>query len=141
MNAKERERRFRRIKEIGCLVAHMNGRWMPAEVHHLNLGSHAGQKRRGDEFTIGLSKWSHRGEPLPGKTARETRALLGPSLAREPNQFRAKYGSDDELLALQNRLIAEREQLANSAARSPSPKPGAVPTTAGDVAADLEGAG
>lgn len=141
MTPLERERRFRRIKEIGCIVARRKGLWMLPEIHHQNFNAHAGGKRLGDEFTIGLNRWSHRGVPPDGMTAAEARVLLGPSLAREPNQFRAEFGSDETLLAFQNRLIAEREQLANSAARSPSLKSGAVPTTAGDVAADLEGTG
>lgn len=69
------------------------------EIHHLNEGGHAGQKRRGDEFTIGLCSWHHRGIKsfLSG--------TLGPSLALNSREFRECFGSDDQLLEEQNKLI------------------------------------
>lgn len=107
----DRDRRFRLIRDIGCLASRKRGWYVVPDVHHLNLGAHAGQKRRGDEFTIGLSIWHHRGIPLERMTADECRRLLGPSLKHEPNRFREVFGSDDELLAEENELIAERESL------------------------------
>lgn len=73
-------------------------------MHHQNLGAHAGQKRLGDEATIGLCPWHHRGIFKPPIN-------VGPSLAKEPNRFREVFGSDDELLAEENELISEREAL------------------------------
>lgn len=101
MNARARERRFSAIKEIGCIACLRFGIWRVPEVHHLNLGGLAGHKRRGDEFTIGLCRWHHRG--IPSYTA----LLTGPSLARESKAFRAQFGTDDELLVEQNKLIAQ----------------------------------
>lgn len=102
------QRRFGLIKDEdhGCLIAHMLGiGWLPAEIHHFTIGGHHGQKRRGHEYSIGLNSWSHRGEPLQGWTAAECEARLGPSYARSPCAFRERFGSDDELLALQNQLL------------------------------------
>ena len=140
MNPAARERRFRRIKEIGCLPCRMRGRFRMPEIHHQNCGAHAGGARLGDEYTVGLCSWHHRGVPSEGMLGSETRVALGPSLAREPNEFRREFGSDSEMLNEQNRLIAERERIANPAARSPSLNLGAVSMKTGDAAADQEGA-
>lgn len=109
MRAIDRQRRFRLIQEIGCLPCRMRGWYAAPDVHHLNLGSHAGQKRLGDESTIGLCPYHHRGvTALPmGQAYR----ALGPALARNPSEFREVFGSDEKLLAEQNRLITEREAL------------------------------
>lgn len=113
MNPRAREHRFRRLKEIGCIASWLDGRMnVPAEIHHLNLGGKAGQARRGDDATIPLSPWHHRGEPLPGYTATQMRTQFGPSLARHSKAFRAKYGSDDELLDKTNDLIRQMDDLA-----------------------------
>lgn len=98
--------RFDAIREAGCLVAHLLGLdWLPAEIHHLTVGGRHGQKRRGHDDTIGLNSWSHRGEPLPGWTAAECEAALGPSYARSPRAFRERFGDDDTLLAAQADLL------------------------------------
>lgn len=102
MTPAARDRRFGRIREIGCLACRQLGWYGAPDVHHLNLGEHAGQVRRGDEYTIGLCPWHHRGI---GKFVD-----IGPSLAKEPVKFRQRFGSDDELLAKQNELIAEAEK-------------------------------
>lgn len=110
MTPAARDRRFGRIRDIGCLASRKQGWFVLPDVHHLNTGGHAGQKRRGDEFTIGLSPWHHRGIPIDGLTPEACRRMLGPSLKLEPNAFRETFGSDDELLALQNELIADAEK-------------------------------
>ena len=72
----------------------------------------------------------------------ETRVALGPSLAREPNEFRSEFGDDAAMLAEQNSLIDARERLANSAARPLSRNlANAVQSGTEDVAADLGGEG
>jgi hypothetical protein len=103
MRQRDKERRFRRIREIGCLACQVYGEWSPPEVHHLNLGGLAGHKRRGDEFTIGLCRYHHRG----------VGSGYGPSLSVSPLAFRVIFGKDDELLAEQNRLIDKAEQRAS----------------------------
>lgn len=84
-----------------------------AEIHHLNLGGRAGQKRRGDEFTIPLCAWHHRGSVEAGHTATSMREERGPSLARHSKAFREKYGPDDEILALVDDFIAYLDQHAS----------------------------
>lgn len=103
MSPDARDRRFAALRNLGCLTCPGCGQ---VEIHHLNKGGHAGQERRGDEFTIPLGKWAHRGEPRFGYTASEMEQEFGPSLARQSKAFREKYGDDDFLLAKANRLIA-----------------------------------
>ena len=113
MNPKAREHRFRRLKEIGCIASWLDGLpGVPAEIHHLNMGGRAGNKRRGDEFTIPLSAWHHRGVPRDGYTVTQMRMLYGPSLALHSKAFRQRYGADDELLAKVDDLIRQRDELA-----------------------------
>lgn len=107
MNPRARELRFRRIKEIGCIACLRHFLETPCEIHHLNTGGHAGHKRRGDEYTIGLCTYHHRGVgSMPGGNK-------GPSLALKPNSFRAFYGTDDQMLEEQNGLIADAEARAS----------------------------
>ena len=71
------------------------------DVHHLLSGN----RRRGHTATIGLCPWHHRGYvSQPGWHAR-MRADFGPSLAEGSKPFHAAFGSDDELLALQDQMI------------------------------------
>lgn len=113
MTPKARERRFSRLKEMGCIACwkqgHMN---VPPEIHHLNLDGKAGQKRRGDEFTIPLCEWHHQGKPIGNATAIGMAILLGPSLKLESRKFRARYGSDNDLLYTVNGLIRQMDEVA-----------------------------
>lgn len=92
--------------EIGCIACRKEGFGMvQAEEHHLlTTGLHGNGKRRGDDFTIGLCAYHHRG--VPGSYA----GIKGPSYTNQSRAFRERYGSDDELLAYQNRLIAEHKR-------------------------------
>ena len=112
----DQQRRFDLLKDTdpqtgtGCLVAQILGLpFIPAAIHHLLIGGHHGQKRRGHDYTIALNDWSHQGRPLTeyGWSAEDCRRILGPSFAIEPNAFRERFGSDDELLALQNRILGD----------------------------------
>ena len=73
-----------------------------SDAHHLLNGG----RRRGHEFTIALCPWHHRGVPPEGTAGCIGAALVfGPSLALSSREFHIFYGSDDELLETQNRLI------------------------------------
>jgi len=109
MSAKSNQRRFRRIYEIGCLACRKFGWFSECQVHHLNLDEHAGQKRLGDEATIGLCPWHHQGQPLGSMTAAQCRRCVGPSMQAEPSRFREVFGSDVDLLRRQNELINQAE--------------------------------
>lgn len=107
MNARDRNIRFTALRDMGCLVAHIRGiGYVPAEIHHLlTTGRHGNGKRRGDEATIALNPYSHRGIRFDGWTLDECRRMFGPSLALEPKAFRETFGTDDDLLARENERI------------------------------------
>jgi hypothetical protein len=101
--------RSEHVRALPCIACQIEGIQQPAptEEHHLNLGGKAGQKRRGDDYSIPLCAWHHRGDPAKGMTADLTTYTYGPSLARSSKLFRFTYGSDDQLLALTNLKLKE----------------------------------
>lgn len=109
MTRTERDRRFAGLRQIGCIcclqidAAIMCG--PRVEVHHLLTGGNAGQRRLGDEHTVSLASWHHRGDPPPGYTATEAEAIWGPSLARNSRKFREVFGGDAELLRITNERL------------------------------------
>jgi hypothetical protein len=109
MNLKDKRRRFDALRTMGCVACSLYGRRVQAavEVHHLNGGGHAGQKRRGDEYTVALCSYHHRGEPPAEFSASMAEEYFGPSLARSSKRFRLIFGKDDELLAYTNRILED----------------------------------
>lgn len=108
---KAEQKRMERIVELGCVACWIVGRKrpIPAEIHHLLDGG----TRRGHSATIGLCSWHHRGVCRPEGIGWSERNL-GPSLVAHASsetsggkQFRARFGTDDELLEFQNRLLEE----------------------------------
>lgn len=92
---------------MGCLCCKRMGflRW-PVEIHHLNLGGKAGQKRLGDEYTIPLCRWHHQADS--GRmSATEATKMLGPTL-KDSRAFRRIYGSDEKLLAEANAWLEKQ---------------------------------
>lgn len=102
MNARQRAIRFTSIKENGCICCKMDDHsWTYPDVHHqLTTGFHGNGKRLGDEFTVGLCRWHHTGNRDESCWWAE-----GPSYALEAKAFREKYGSDEVLLAFQNKVL------------------------------------
>lgn len=98
------------IRDIGCVIAHLRGIGkLECEKHHLlTTGLHGNGKRRGEQFTVGLNSWSHRGVIPEGWDEGYCKELLGPSYAREPALFRSMY-PDDVLLAKQEELLRQWE--------------------------------
>lgn len=101
------QKRYELLRAMGCIACRLQSSrdCGPVEVHHLNLDGHAGQKRRGDEFTIPLGMWHHRGVSYYRESPSWMEEVFGPSLARQSKAFRKAYGTDDELLAEVNRRI------------------------------------
>lgn len=97
------------VRDIGCIPCWIAGHeGVPCEKHHLlTTGLHGNGKRRGEQATIGCCPYHHRGQAAVGTiTARMMRADYGPSYADEPEAFRATFGTDDDLLKLQDDLIS-----------------------------------
>ena len=105
--------RFERLKRSGCRACDVNARrWWAVcdgegcDAHHLLSGG----RRIGHDATIALCPWHHRGiRPADCATDADAFHKYGPSLANGSKPFRETYGTDDELLAEQNRIL-ETEQ-------------------------------
>jgi hypothetical protein len=99
--------RFEKLKRLGCIACKKEQTHSPTpDIHHLNLGGRAGQKRRGHDFTIPLCVWHHAGRRFRDDVSPLAfRLIYGPSLAKQSKLFREIYGTDDELLAETNKLI------------------------------------
>lgn len=95
--------RFRRLQEIGCIASRIRMHCYAApDIHHLVEGN----KRLGDEYTIPLTPWHHRGVlPDNCRTATEAERRYGPSLARNKAAFVEAFGTERELLEFTNLVI------------------------------------
>ncbi len=98
------------VKRLGCLACRLNAAMGlprayagPCEAHHLLSGG----LRIGHDHTVGLCPWHHRAVPPVPLPEREAIARYGPSVATGSKPFRAMYGSDAELLVMQNALLAQ----------------------------------
>lgn len=115
MRPRDRILRFEALRAIGCFCCAINvehaaqrlfATGMPCEIHHQNKGGYAGQERIGDEATVPLCRWHHRGVLKAGFTVDRMAATYGNSLQRSSKKFRAFYGLDADLLARVNERIA-----------------------------------
>lgn len=110
MKPRDRLLRFEALYLLGCICCVLNFERVPTlwqtgqrcEIHHQNQGGYAGQERVGDEATVPLCLWHHRGVLLARRSLVEMTANFGPSLARSSKSFRRFYGTDAELLELVN---------------------------------------
>jgi len=111
---KGEQERFNAIKEIGCVVGWILGHGtIPCEIHHLTIGGKHGQKRRGHDFTVGLSQWSHRGIIPPDcQNKDEAEVKYGPSYALTPRKFREQF-PDEMLMEVQEKLLSLYKEEAN----------------------------
>lgn len=105
---KAQVKRFEAIVAIGCIACLLRGlHYNAPEVHHLNVCSQPGGKRRGHDFTIGLCGWHHRGEPSYSRNESGMLDVFGPSWKLHKRKFIETFGDDDALLTYQNELIKE----------------------------------
>lgn len=99
---KQEAERMAKMKEMGqcvaCYQIGIHGRGH-IEIHHLLSGN----KRIGHLATVALCEWHHRGVSCIPRADMDT--IFGPSLAYGSKPFRAKFGTDAELLGLQNALL------------------------------------
>lgn len=113
MKKRDYDNRCEALREVGCLCCRQNlkgyryratGFGVP-EIHHLNEDGKAGNERRGDEYTIPLCPYHHRGVMPPdartlglSSTVDALAYRYGPSLAHGGPMFRVVYGPDSRLL-------------------------------------------
>jgi hypothetical protein len=99
------KKRFDALRELGCIACKRDLHWRSPEIHHLvdnGYRKHSG----GHQATIPLCDWHHRGTPIEGHALHWMRSQLGPSMALESKAFAERYGSQRELLAKVNELLA-----------------------------------
>lgn len=86
------------MQDIGCVACALNGTLeVPGDIHHILSGG----KRISHWHTCCLCPYHHRGNGWTEQIELDN----GPSLAYNPTKFREQYGSDVELLEIQNELI------------------------------------
>jgi len=98
------QRRFDAIQQRGCvpcwLEAKLQGRkWVvePCDIHHVD---------QSDEFkTYGNCPWHHRGVCKMGFNQQQMVENFGPSMAKEPGRYRARYGEESDILGFQAALL------------------------------------
>jgi hypothetical protein len=109
--SKAHHQRFETMREIGCLISlvYFGKGGTPGTVHHIVEGG----KRLGHQFTLYLSPWFHQGQPPmvirrgePKQLSQDQAThLYGPSLELDRLAFEARFGTQRELLAMQDDLI------------------------------------
>jgi hypothetical protein len=92
---KQQINRWQQAQNVGCVCCCLAGRLgVPGDIHHILSGG----RRISHDHTLCLCPWHHRG--IEGSL--ETH---GPSLALHPRLFKETYGTEKELLEIQNELI------------------------------------
>lgn len=95
------------MKELGCTCCHIVfGRASPGgQGHHAE--DRAGRAISHDALIV-LCDWHHNGKPLPPGAKNEARALVeyGPSRHRHAVAFAEFFGTDEQLLEIQNARLA-----------------------------------
>lgn len=103
---KAEQARLDRIHAMPCCACVIEGVAQPSrtEANHLvdkGYRIHSG----GHMATVPLCGWHHRGELLYPLTSKEMHFLYGPSMARSPGEFKARYGSQRKLLRLTDKRL------------------------------------
>lgn len=113
MTAEERERVLA-AKEgpcIPCLVWALAGKMPLSDVMRFtNEYNHckSGNIRIGHAAGFAGCQWHHQGRVSTGWNHAHMRAHFGPSLMDGSRLFHSTYGTDDELIALQDEVLAGR---------------------------------
>jgi hypothetical protein len=106
---KAEQARFDKMKEMGqCVACYQRGVHGRAyiEINHMLSGN----RRIGHMATYSLCLWHHQGEPFDGMTKKSMLEKFGTSLKYPGSKpFRAEFGTDAELLAIQNALLGETD--------------------------------
>jgi hypothetical protein len=104
------EKRYKALRNLGCVACNQESRsigtLLPVEVHHLvdkGYRKHSG----GNQATIPLCNWHHRGEPIINHSTTWMRGMFGPSMYWEAKEFARLYGSQRDLLARVNELLSK----------------------------------
>ena len=107
---KAEQARFDAMKELGlCVACYQRGikGKQYIQIHHLLSGN----KRIGHMATVSLCLWHHLGQYQSGHGHDNDSMTkdIGASLAHGSKPFRAEFGTDKELLLIQNILLEDAE--------------------------------
>lgn len=110
---KAESNRMRDAKEAVCIPCLVWARAGNMPIEHVATQSQydhkkSGNKRRGHMFGFASCLWHHQGRVSEGWTHAQLRAYFGPSLMDGSRLFSQTYGSDDELISLQNEVLKGR---------------------------------
>lgn len=107
----DQQARQDRARELGCIACMKNvlqdfdcnqtRAW--SEIHHLTRSG----RQIGQDETICLCCWHHRGMLTNGLNTSENTEIFGPSLAKGSKPFHARYGDNATLLEYQNNLLKD----------------------------------
>jgi hypothetical protein len=75
----------------------------PPEIHHQTKNGFTVSQ----DHTVCLCSWHHRGICLPAYTSSGMLATFGPSLAKGSKRFFEQYGTNEEQMEFQNKLIGD----------------------------------
>jgi hypothetical protein len=102
-------RRMENLSRTGCRACNTPTKYaasgMPLQVHHLK--DYSQRRPEGHDATICLCSWHHQGHAPFGWTMKECREAFGPTLIDGSRPFKDEFGTDDELLAIQNDLLSK----------------------------------
>ncbi len=102
------ERRFDALRKLGCIACLIGlDRYSQPDIHHIvdnGYRKHSG----GNQATIPLCPYHHRGIPAEGCDYRYMREIYGPSLRLESREFHRIYGTERYLLGYVNQLLAPK---------------------------------
>jgi RecA-dependent nuclease len=97
------QKRYAALQKLGCICCRMLGFYSAPDIHHIVSGG----KRKGNQYTLPLCSWHHRGvKPYP--VVISVLRSIGPSLAGGSKPFVARWGTELELLDKVNQLIGSQ---------------------------------
>ena len=100
---KAEKKRFDAFRDIGCVCCRQDGRKSEYVANHLLDGG----RRIGHGATIPECPWHADGIPPDGMSVKACIIAFGPSRKTDKAGFHARYGTDSELLAYTNTLLAQ----------------------------------
>jgi len=103
---KKQKRRFELMQEAGCVPCWLESRLQgrdyipePPDIHHTDGQNH--------DLTYANCPWHHRGVRKNELDYLEMQVNFGPSLARNPERYRSRYGTESQILAFQEAMLRE----------------------------------
>ena len=105
--------RWRVMQEVGCIACCLDQRaGVPADIHHVLSGG----RRISHSSTLALCSYHHRSvKPNNTKlTDKQFKEVYGPALDANPKEFQQRYGTQQELLEIQEALIQKYYEVTSS---------------------------